>query len=72
MIFLMCLLKAVIIPTLKDIQTVLTGDYLEAENFIPDGLYRESDFMQQEVFNTYHSETDMMRYIKEVREQRSC
>ena len=48
------------------IQTVLTGDYLEAENFIPDGLYRESDFMQQEVFNTYHSETDMMRYIKRL------
>tara|TARA_B100000683_G_scaffold112644_1_gene110804 strand:- start:22113 stop:24998 length:2886 start_codon:yes stop_codon:yes gene_type:complete len=48
------------------IQTVLSGDYLEADSFIPDGLYRESDYMQQEVFNTYHSETDMMRYIKRL------
>ena len=48
------------------IQTVLSGDYLEVDSFIPDGLYRESDYMQQEVFNTYHSETDMMRYIKRL------
>ena len=48
------------------IQTVLNGDYLEANSFIPNGLYRESDYMQQEVFNTYHSETDMMRYIKRL------
>ncbi len=48
------------------IQTVLSGDYLEADSFIPNGLYRESEYMQHEVFNTYHSETEMMRYIKRL------
>ena len=33
---------------------------------IPDFLYRKSSFMQNEVFNKYHSETDMMRYIKSL------
>ncbi|WP_394908038.1 aminomethyl-transferring glycine dehydrogenase [uncultured Mesonia sp.] len=27
---------------------------------------RDTDFMQQEVFNRYHSETEMMRYIKKL------
>ncbi|TXK74588.1 aminomethyl-transferring glycine dehydrogenase [Mesonia sp. HuA40] len=27
---------------------------------------RDTDFMQQEVFNSYHSETEMMRYIKKL------
>lgn len=35
-------------------------------NRIPDTLKRKSDFMQQQVFNMYHSETEMMRYIKKL------
>ncbi|MCQ2285763.1 MAG: aminomethyl-transferring glycine dehydrogenase [Bacteroidales bacterium] len=31
---------------------------------IPDSLLRKSPFMQQEIFNKYHSETEMMRYMK--------
>lgn len=31
---------------------------------IPDALLRKSPFMQQEIFNKYHSETEMMRYMK--------
>lgn len=31
---------------------------------LPVALCRTSEFMQQEVFNTYHSESQMMRYIK--------
>lgn len=31
---------------------------------IPTSLQRTSKFMEQEVFNSYHSETQMMRYIK--------
>ncbi|MBC8464534.1 MAG: aminomethyl-transferring glycine dehydrogenase [Bacteroidetes bacterium] len=48
------------------IAELLSGDYLEADSFIPDGLYRESEYMQHPVFNTYHSETEMMRYIKRL------
>lgn len=31
---------------------------------IPAALLRKSPFMQQEIFNKYHSETEMMRYMK--------
>ena len=48
------------------IKEVLSGDYTEATARIPDALYRKSTFMQHDVFNQYHSETDMMRYIKSL------
>ena len=35
-------------------------------NRIPENLYRTSEYMQNEVFNSYHSETEMMRYIKRL------
>ncbi|NLJ81529.1 MAG: aminomethyl-transferring glycine dehydrogenase [Bacteroidales bacterium] len=33
---------------------------------LPKGLQRTSPFLTQGVFNTYHSETDMMRYLKKL------
>ena len=48
------------------IQEVLSGDYTQAIARIPDSLYRTSAFMQHDVFNRYHSETDMMRYVKSL------
>jgi len=33
---------------------------------IPDALQRKSDFLTHPVFNTYHTETKMMRYIKSL------
>ncbi|MDP6414235.1 MAG: aminomethyl-transferring glycine dehydrogenase, partial [Gammaproteobacteria bacterium] len=33
---------------------------------IPDKLVRQSEFLQHPVFNSYHSETEMMRYIKRL------
>jgi glycine dehydrogenase len=33
---------------------------------IPASLERRSDYLRQSVFNTYHSETEMMRYIKKL------
>ncbi|KPM32549.1 Glycine dehydrogenase [Croceitalea dokdonensis DOKDO 023] len=33
---------------------------------IPSNLKRQSTFMEQPVFNTYHSETELMRYIKKL------
>jgi len=34
--------------------------------FIPEALKRTSDFMQHEAFSSYHSETEMMRYMKKL------
>jgi glycine dehydrogenase len=48
------------------ISEVLSGDYNHATARIPDSLYRKSQFMDNDVFNRYHSETDMMRYIKSL------
>ncbi|MEA3462108.1 MAG: glycine dehydrogenase (aminomethyl-transferring), partial [Bacteroidota bacterium] len=31
---------------------------------VPDRLRRKSEFLQHPVFNSYHSETEMMRYMK--------
>ena len=39
---------------------------LEEDIKIPQEVARKSEFLQQEVFNTYHSETEMMRYIKKL------
>ncbi|MDO5510789.1 MAG: aminomethyl-transferring glycine dehydrogenase [Weeksellaceae bacterium] len=33
---------------------------------IPSGLERQSDYLTHEVFNKYHTETEMMRYIKRL------
>ena len=48
------------------IKEVLSGDYTQVSVRIPDALYRTSSFMQHDVFNKYHSETEMMRYIKRL------
>ena len=36
------------------------------ENSIPSALQRTTDYLQQEVFNKYHSEHEMLRYIKRL------
>ena len=48
------------------INEVLSGDYTEATARIPDVLYRKTSFMSNDVFNKYHSETELMRYIKSL------
>lgn len=35
-------------------------------NAVPADLIRQSDFLTHEVFSRYHSETDMMRYLKKL------
>ncbi|MEX1049606.1 MAG: aminomethyl-transferring glycine dehydrogenase [Akkermansiaceae bacterium] len=37
-----------------------------AEYSLPANLLRDTDFLTQAVFNSYHSETDMLRYIKRL------
>ncbi len=36
------------------------------EPVIPDYLYRKSEFLTHPIFNSFHSETDMMRYLKRL------
>ncbi len=38
----------------------------DLDEIITASLARKSSFLQQPVFNTYHSETDLMRYIKKL------
>lgn len=39
---------------------------LELNDAIPANLQRRAPFMEHEVFNSYHSETELMRYIKKL------
>lgn len=38
----------------------------QGETRIPEALLRPTSFMKQKVFNRYHSETEMMRYLKQL------
>ena len=51
----------------KDFETFVC-DPVECKKIttIPAELTRKSKYLQQGVFNTYHSETDMMRYLKKL------
>ncbi|MCF8235105.1 MAG: aminomethyl-transferring glycine dehydrogenase [Bacteroidales bacterium] len=42
------------------------GQPEEHLNAIPGKLQRKTDFLTQECFNRYHSETEMMRYLKKL------
>lgn len=58
----------------SDVQELLTlFSEVESPNIptsniegIPSTLSRNSSYMEHEVFNTYHSETELMRYIKKL------
>ena len=39
---------------------------LKSDTVLPENLQRSSEFMQQEVFNKYHSEHEMLRYLKRL------
>ncbi len=48
-----------------DLET-LDNDLGEDHAAIPQQLQRESEYLQHEVFNRYHSETEMLRYLKRL------
>ncbi len=65
--------------TIKDLNKILSvfGEAVKQEPekitslnkdkiVLPEELIRTDSFLQQEVFNSYHSETEMMRYIKRL------
>ncbi len=47
-------------------QDVFEIETLTEGKAIPETVIRKTDFLTHEVFNTYQSETDMMRYIKKL------
>ncbi len=48
-----------------NIQDITITEFV-SEDIIPENIKRNTSFLDHEVFNTYHSETDMMRYIKKL------
>ena len=47
-------------------KAAVTVDGLSNETAIPQEVSRATTFLDQDVFNLYHSETEMMRYIKKL------
>ncbi|MEZ4858264.1 MAG: aminomethyl-transferring glycine dehydrogenase [Flavobacteriaceae bacterium] len=50
---------------LKGVAPILLSEIKEG-NAIPKEVARKTQFLQQDVFNRYHSETELMRYIKKL------
>ena len=44
----------------------LSIEHIGKHTIIPETLARKSSFLENEVFNAYHSETELMRYIKKL------
>jgi glycine dehydrogenase len=51
---------------LKNKRDEIDNNYGKKINIIPVNLSRATNFLNQNVFNRYHSETEMMRYIKSL------
>jgi glycine dehydrogenase len=47
-------------------KSAFTIDELSSQSQIPASLERKSTFLQHEVFNSHHSESSLMRYIKKL------
>ncbi|MBT3532010.1 MAG: aminomethyl-transferring glycine dehydrogenase [Gammaproteobacteria bacterium] len=53
--------------SIKELDQAITSGKLPA--VIPDQLSRSSKFLQHPNFNSYHSETDMLRYLKRLEDK---
>jgi glycine dehydrogenase len=76
-IFLIALDETTTLRDLEDILALFSGDgkppkidlgqlVRTVTSNIPENLVRKSPFLTHSVFNSYHSETEMMRYIKRL------
>ncbi|PHS09243.1 MAG: glycine dehydrogenase (aminomethyl-transferring) [Kordia sp.] len=54
-----------VFTTALNINATSVTEFIEADS-IPNNLLRNTSFLDNEVFNTHHSETEMMRYIKKL------
>ncbi|MBN1650513.1 MAG: aminomethyl-transferring glycine dehydrogenase [Bacteroidales bacterium] len=55
-----------IFALLREDNESIAMDEEVAESIIPTAFQRKSDFLTHPVFNSYHSETEMMRYLKKL------
>lgn len=55
-----------IINVFTNTESAVAFDFSEEANNIPGVLIRTSSFLEQDVFNRHHSESQMMRYIKSL------
>ncbi len=53
--------------SVNDIDSLLVSG--ELESVIPDNLIRRSEYLQHPNFNSYHCETEMMRYLKKLEDK---
>ncbi len=56
--------KVIAVFSEADGQALAEIDSLTENSAIPSKLMRQSSFMEHAVFNSYHSETELMRYLK--------
>jgi len=54
---------------LARLATILGGTLAEAPSSIPDAVTRRSPYLQQHVFNAYHAEHEMLRYLKRLEDK---
>ena len=60
------LLSAFIVPLTPDYAVDVLAEQAQEHFHIPQSAIRKSTFLQHPVFNRYHSETEMLRYIKRL------
>lgn len=53
---------------LNDLALLLTGNLAnsEATSLLPSDQFRKTSFLEHDVFSSYHTETEMMRYLKRL------
>ncbi len=54
---------------LSELAALMTGLLGDAAVSIPEALLRRSAFLQQNVFNAYHAEHEMLRYLKRLEDR---
>lgn len=59
-------IEAILLVISEALNTALTIEEVSTENRLPNNHVRTSEFLTNSVFNSYHSETELMRYIKRL------